>query len=63
MENYMNIKDKFDEVIDLIENSYNYQKYLELKKEMLANKKINNLILEIKTIQKELVKKEYKKKY
>lgn len=61
MENYMNIKDKFGEIINSIENSYNYQKYLQLKKEMLSNEKINNLISEIKTIQKELVKKEYNK--
>ena len=59
MENYMNIKDKFDEIINLIENSHNYQKYLELKKEMLGNEQINKLINEIKAIQKELVKKEY----
>lgn len=61
MENYESIKDKFDEIIETLKNSYNYQKYLELKQEMLANDKINKLIDEIKTIQKELVKKEYNK--
>lgn len=62
MENFVYIKDKFDEIIKVIENSYNYQRYLELKKEMLDNDKVNKMILEIKTIQKELVKKEYYKK-
>ena len=61
MENYEYIKDKFVEVIESLKNSYDYQKYLELKKEMLANDKINKLINEIKTFQKELVKKEYNK--
>lgn len=61
MENYVNIKDKFDDIVKEIEISYNYQKYLELKKKMLDNDKINKLIAEIKVLQKSLVKKEYNK--
>ncbi len=50
---------KTDELVDLIKNSPNYKKYIALRKDMLKNKEINNLISKIKEKQKEIVKLEY----
>ena len=58
MERQMNNKilTKTDEIIDIIKNSEEYQKYIEVSNKMKDNKEIMNLINEIKTLQKKLVK-------
>ena len=59
MENMLKINKRIDEIIDLIQESCNYRQYLELKKQMLDNDNINNIINEIKDLQKKIVKEEY----
>lgn len=46
---------KVDEIIALIKESDDYQKYLSLKKELENNQEINLLINEIKLLQKDVV--------
>ena len=61
MEKYMNDKilDKTNELVDFIKKSENLKKYQELKEQVKENNEIMNLINEVKTLQKEAVKKEY----
>ncbi len=49
------ILDKIDEIIKVIENSSNYQKYLELKKQIENNKELTLLINKVKVLQKDIV--------
>ena len=51
----------FDEILEEIQNSVDYQEYLELEEKMKQNKTIQDLILSIKCLQKELVRLEYNK--
>ena len=51
----------FDEILEEIQNSADYQEYLELEEKMKQNKTIQDLILSIKCLQKELVRLEYNK--
>jgi len=50
------ILNKIDEIIDIIKNSEEYQKYIEISNKMKNNKEIMTLIEEVKTLQKKLVK-------
>ena len=52
--NNKEILNKVDEIISIIENSSDYQKYLSLKKDLSNNKEINLLINEIKLLQKDV---------
>lgn len=61
MEELNNIELKFNDILSNFKNSYNYKNYLSLKTKMENNTKINELISDIKNIQKEIVKKEYNK--
>ena len=54
------ISRKANELIDSIKNSETYIKYESLKKRMLNDKEILDLIDEVKALQKELVKKKIK---
>lgn len=60
MENFMNdnILKQVDNIVDIIQNSKEYQDYLFLSNKLKQNKKANTLIKEIKRIQKEIVRKE-----
>ena len=49
------ILNKVDEIINLINESDEYKKYLFLKKELENNKEVNKLINEIKILQKDVV--------
>lgn len=53
--NNKEILHKIDEIISLIENSPEYQKYLSLKKDLDNDKEITLLISEIKILQKDIV--------
>lgn len=53
--NNKEILNKIDEIINLIENSSDYQKYLSLKKDLDNDKEITLLISEIKLLQKDVV--------
>lgn len=53
--NNKEILDKIDEIINIIENSSDYQKYLLLKEDLNNNKEIKLLINEIKLLQKDIV--------
>ena len=53
--NNKEILNKIDEIINLIENSSEYQKYLSLKKDLDNDKEITLLISEIKILQKDIV--------
>ena len=53
--NNQEILNKIDEIINLIENSSEYQKYLSLKKDLDNDKEITLLISEIKLLQKDVV--------
>ena len=53
--NNKEILNKIDEIINLIENSSEYQKYLSLKKDLDNDKEITLLISEIKLLQKDVV--------
>lgn len=50
------ILSKIDEIIDIIKNSDEYQKYIEVSNKMKNNKEIITLIDEVKSLQKKLVK-------
>ncbi len=52
------IIEKLDEIIALIKNSDEYQKYLELSSKTRSNEEIMQLIEQVKEIQKKIVKKE-----
>ena len=52
---------KLDELIDLIKETPNYKRYLELRNNMENNKEIMSLIKEIKKEEQKIVKKEYNK--
>ena len=52
------ILSKMDEIIDIIKNSDEYQKYIETSFKMKNNKDIMNLIEEVKSLQKKAVKEE-----
>ena len=56
-----NILSKIDEIISLIENSDIYKKYLLLQNEMQKNKKLMQLINEIKVLEKDYAHKLIKK--
>lgn len=49
------ILDKVDEIIHLIEESSEYQKYLTLQKEIQKNDKLVKLINKVKVLQKDVV--------
>lgn len=49
------ILNKIDEIINYIENTPNYQRYLLIKEHMKDNQEINSLIGEIRVLQKRLV--------
>lgn len=55
------ILEKIDEIINLIEQSAEYKKYLLLKEKMNDNKEIKRLINEIKVLQKDVTHKLDKK--
>ena len=55
------ILEKIDEIINLIEQSTEYKKYLLLKEKMNDNKEIKRLINEIKVLQKDVTHKLDKK--
>ena len=52
---------KIDELIELIKQSNDYKRYIELKDKMKSNKSIMSLISKIKKEEQSLVKKEYYK--
>ena len=56
MENFYN---NLDELIDYIKNTIEYKKCLELKSRMSNNSNINNLIENIKSLQKKYIKSNY----
>ena len=56
MENFYN---NLDELIDYIKNTIEYKKCLELKSRMSNNSNINNLIENIKNLQKKYIKSSY----
>jgi len=47
---------KTDEIIDIIKNSEEYKKYIEVSSKLKEHKEIMTLIDEVKTLQKKLVK-------
>ena len=53
-----NITSKIDEIIDFITDSKEYQDYLFLFDKLSKNDRCNSLIKQVKTLQKELVKKQ-----
>lgn len=58
---YSEILEKTDGLVSLIKESSDYKRYLSLEKKMKENSKIMGLVNEIKSLQKEIVKREYKK--
>lgn len=50
------ILSKIEEIVNIIKNSEEYQKYIEVSNKMKNNKEIMNLIDEVKSLQKNLVK-------
>ena len=54
------INKKIDELFEAINNSKEYQDYLNISNSLENNEEINNLITEIKTLQKKSVKLEEK---
>lgn len=60
MEKYVNnnILEKVDDIVTTIKESKEYQDYMFLSNKLAKNDKCNNLIKEIKFMQKEIVKKE-----
>lgn len=50
------IKEKLNDIIELIEQSNEYQKCLEIKRQMSKNDYLNKLIIEIKQLQKKVVR-------
>ena len=61
MENKDELLNKIDELIELIKNTPNYKKYIELKEIMKNNSDIMSLIKQIKKVEQSIVKKEYNK--
>ena len=55
------ILDSIDDIIDTIKSSEDYKDYIYLKDKLAKHDKANNLINEIKKLQKELVKKRVNK--
>ncbi len=57
MVNWLNkdITKKIDEIIETVENSSEYQKYLLLQEEMKKNKKLTKLLNEVRLLQKDYV--------
>ena len=53
-----NITSKINEIIDFVEDSKEYQDYLFLFDKLSKNDRCNSLIKQVKTLQKELVKKQ-----
>ena len=60
MEKFVNndIVNKMDEIVAFIKNSKEYQDYLFLSNKLSKNDRCNSLIKQVKTLQKELVKKQ-----
>lgn len=50
------ILNKIEEIVNIIKNSDEYKKYIEVSNKMKNNKEIMNLINEVKFLQKNLVK-------
>ena len=61
MENKDELLNKIDELIELIKNTPNYKKYIELKEILKNNSDIMSLIKQIKKVEQSIVKKEYNK--
>lgn len=59
--NKKEINAKILEIIEYIQTTESYQNYLKARKVLEQNEKIRNLINDIKTLQKELVKNQSKK--
>ncbi len=59
--NNKEINAKILEIIEYIQTTESYQNYLKARKVLEQNEKIRNLINDIKTLQKELVKNQSKK--
>lgn len=55
------ILEKVDELVELIKRDPSYVRYLELKKSVTSNCEVMSLIENVKTLQKDLVKLEYRK--
>jgi cell fate (sporulation/competence/biofilm development) regulator YmcA (YheA/YmcA/DUF963 family) len=55
------INNKVDEIINEIENSEVYQKYLSLQKQISSNKELMMLINQVKVLQKDILNKKKKK--
>ncbi len=55
------INNKVDEIINEIENSEVYQKYLSLQKQISSNKELMMLINQVKVLQKDILHKKKKK--
>ncbi len=53
-----NITSKINEIIDFVKDSKEYQDYLFLFDKLSKNDRCNSLIKQVKTLQKELVKKQ-----
>lgn len=62
MENFVNNKiiEKVVEIVDIVKNSDLYKDYINVSAKMEKNKDIRDLINDIKRIQKQIVKEEYK---
>lgn len=60
MEKFVNnsILEKVNDIISMIQNVDEYRDYMLLYEKMRKNQKINDLIQRVKTLQKEIVKKE-----
>ena len=54
------IIDKVDELIEIIKNSVEYKKYLEMKLKIIENSEIMTLIDEVKCLQKKIINESYK---
>ena len=55
------ILEKTDELVNYIKSTDKYKKYLEISKKVKENNEIMDLINRVKTLQKEAIRKEYKK--
>lgn len=55
------ILDKVDEIINVIENSKEYQKYLLLQKEIKKDKELTSLINKVRILQQDYIHKRIKK--
>lgn len=55
------ILDKVDEIINVIENSKEYQKYLLLQKEIKKDKELTSLINKVRILQQDYIHKKIKK--